>query len=62
MKRKRRKEKRVNLKLPEELHTKAKIVAVLKDLTLNDYIERAVREAIEKDEHLLERVKELIEK
>ena len=53
--------KRVNLKLSEELHTKAKIIAVLKDQTLNDYIEQALREAVEKDKEILKKVKNLIE-
>ncbi len=58
--RKSEKSKRVNLKLPEELHTKAKIAAVLKEITLNQYIEDAIKHALEKDKELLERVKDLL--
>lgn len=41
--------KRVNIELPDETHTRAKVIAVLKGMTLNDYLAAAVNEALEKD-------------
>ena len=49
--------KRVNIQLEDETHTKAKVIAVLKDMTLNEYFEKAIREAIEKDQAVLNRIK-----
>jgi predicted HicB family RNase H-like nuclease len=49
--------KRVNIALDEDIHTKAKVIAVLKDITLNDYFEKAIAEAIEKDKKVLDRIK-----
>lgn len=48
--------KRVNVQLTEELHTKAKIIAVLRNETLNDYFARVVAEAIKKDQKVLEKI------
>jgi len=41
--------KQLNIRLKEELHTKAKVTAILKGETLNDYIEAAIKAALEKD-------------
>ncbi|MEM4711014.1 MAG: hypothetical protein QXL18_03645 [Candidatus Woesearchaeota archaeon] len=49
--------KRVNISLNEETHTKAKVIAVLKDMTLNEYLEKAIREAVEKDQSILSKLK-----
>jgi predicted HicB family RNase H-like nuclease len=49
--------KRVNIALDEDLHTKAKVIAVLKDITLNDFFEDAIAEAVEKDRDILEKIK-----
>jgi predicted HicB family RNase H-like nuclease len=49
--------KRVNIKLEEETHTKAKVIAVLKDMTLNEYLEKAIRESVEKDQAILNKIK-----
>ncbi len=49
--------KRVNIKLSDDAHTKAKIIAVLKDQTLNDYLEQAINQAIEKDKGILQKIK-----
>ncbi len=49
--------KRVNIALDEEIHTKAKVIAVLKNITLNDYLEKAIAEAIEKDKDVLDKIK-----
>ena len=49
--------KRVNIQLEEDTHTKAKVIAVLKDTTLNEYFEKAIREAVERDQAILNRIK-----
>lgn len=49
--------KRVNIRLKEEFHTKAKVIAVLKDITLNEYFENAIAEAITRDKEILEKIK-----
>lgn len=50
--------KKVHIQIPELVHTKAKIISVLKDLTLNDYFEKAIAEAIKKDRAVLDKLKE----
>ena len=49
--------KRVNIALKEDVHTKAKVIAVLKGLTLNGYLEQAIEKAIEQDKKVLDKVK-----
>ena len=49
--------KRVNIELPDEILTKAKVIAVLKGTTLSDYLSAAVIEAVEKDRAVLETLK-----
>ena len=49
--------KRVNIQLEDETHTKSKVIAVLKDMTLNEYFEKAIREAVEKDQAILNKMK-----
>ena len=49
--------KKVNLELEEDLHTKAKVIAVLKNITLNEFFEKAIEEAVKKDKAVLERMK-----
>ncbi|MBR9677103.1 hypothetical protein GOV04_03110 [Candidatus Woesearchaeota archaeon] len=46
--------KRVNIKLAGKLHTKAKVISVLKGITLNDYFEKAIEEHIKKDQKLID--------
>lgn len=41
--------KQLNIRLNEELHTKAKVTAILNGITLNEYIETAIISALEKD-------------
>lgn len=43
-------QKQLNIRLDEETRTRAKIIAILKGITLNDYIENAILEALKKDE------------
>lgn len=49
--------KRVNIALKEDVHIKAKVIAVLKGLTLNEYLEQAIEKAIEKDKKILDKIK-----
>jgi predicted HicB family RNase H-like nuclease len=49
-------EKKVNVALSSEMHTKAKIICVLKGITLNEYIARALEKEVEKDKHVLEKL------
>ncbi len=48
--------KRVNIQLKDDDHTRAKIIAVLKGVTLNDYLARIVAEAVERDKKVLDRL------
>lgn len=49
--------KRVNISLKEDNHTQAKVIAVLKNVTLNEYFEKAIEEAIERDKKILDKLK-----
>ena len=42
--------KQLNIRLDEETRTQAKIIAILKGLTLNEYIEQAIQKELEKDQ------------
>lgn len=53
------KKKRVNIQLSDDTHTKAKVIAVLKDMTLNEYLDKAIREAIDRDQSVLGKIKNL---
>ena len=45
--------KRVNIGLKEKVHAQAKIISTLKKIPLNQYLEKAIEEAVEKDKHLI---------
>ena len=49
--------KRVNIQLNDDVHTKAKVISVLKDMTLNDYFSKAIKDAIERDQVILNKIK-----
>lgn len=49
--------KRVNIRLEDEVHTKAKVISVLKGMTLNEYFDKAIRDAVEKDQAVLNKMK-----
>jgi hypothetical protein len=49
--------KRVNIGLKENIHTQAKIIAVLKTMTLNDYFVRAIEKAVEKNQQIIKKFK-----
>lgn len=44
--------KRVNIALPDELHTKAKVLAVLNHKTLNEYLTYAINQAVKEDKKM----------
>jgi hypothetical protein len=41
--------KRVNIELDAGLHKKAKVIAILKGVTLNEYFEIAIKSSLKKD-------------
>ena len=45
--------KKVNIGLKEKIHMQAKIISVVKGISLNRYIEEAIEKAIEKDKHVI---------
>ena len=51
------KRKRVNIALKEDLHTKAKVISVLKNITLNEYFEEAILEAVDRDKRVFKEAK-----
>jgi predicted HicB family RNase H-like nuclease len=46
--------KRVNVQVPDEIHTQAKVIAVLKGVTLNEYLEAAIRSSVDRDKDVLD--------
>jgi len=42
---------KINLSIPTELHTRAKVIAVLKGISLNEYFEDAIKIATQKASH-----------
>ena len=41
--------KRVNIAIDPEVHKKAKVIAVLREVNLNDYFELAIERALKKE-------------
>ncbi len=54
--------KQLNIRIDEEIHTKAKVTAILKGITLNDYIEQAIQKALEQDKNLTNKMTSKIKK
>jgi predicted HicB family RNase H-like nuclease len=48
--------KKVNIGLKDKTHTQAKLIAVLKGMTMNEYFEKAIDESIERDKELIKKV------
>jgi len=46
-----------NIELKKESHRRAKVIAILKGITLNEYLEEAIEKAIEDDEKVLKKLK-----
>ncbi len=49
--------KRVNIELSEELHTNAKVIAVLRNMTMQRFLVDSIKAAVEKDKKLIEKLK-----
>ncbi len=49
---------RVNVKIPDDVHTKVKLISILKRRTLNDFLEDAIKSAVEKDKNLIKKLGE----
>lgn len=45
--------KRVNIDLRKEVHSQAKIISILKNISLNKYLEDCIEKALQDDEALL---------
>ena len=50
--------KKINIGIDEALHRQAKILAVLKDITLNEFLTNAIEESFQKD---LSQVKDILQ-
>jgi transposase len=50
--------KKVHIQLKDNVHTKAKVISVLKGTTLNEYFEKALERAISRDKEVLNQMKE----
>jgi predicted HicB family RNase H-like nuclease len=50
--------KRVNIKIDDKTHMLIKIIATMKDQTLNEYLESAVEKALDEDKEFLSKLKE----
>jgi len=50
-------EKKVNIPLSEESHTRAKIISTIKKINLQNYLRRIVEEGIKKDGDILKKIK-----
>ena len=48
------KRKRINISLKEGTHTKAKVISVLKNITLNEYLEQAIADSVKRDKKVIE--------
>ncbi len=54
-KRRREKMKRVNIGLEENVHTQAKIIAIMKKVPLSKYLESCIGKATQSDQKILEK-------
>ena len=45
--------KKVNIGLKDKVHMQAKIISVVTGISLNEYIEKAIENAIEKDKKII---------
>ena len=48
--------KTVNIALNKDLHKKAKLISVLKNIKLNDYLAQALKKAVLKEKGLIEKI------
>lgn len=45
--------KRINIEIEKQLHAKAKVLAVLKETSLNEYLVSAIRSAVDEEKKVL---------
>lgn len=50
-------DKKVNIPLSEEAHTRAKIISTIKKTNLKDYLQKIVEDGIKKDEEVIRRIR-----
>lgn len=50
--------KKVNISISLKTHTKAKLISVLNNKTLNEYFAQAIEKAVEKDKNLIKSLME----
>ncbi|HIH18178.1 MAG TPA: hypothetical protein HA282_05000 [Nanoarchaeota archaeon] len=50
-------DKKVNIPLSEDAHTKAKLISTIKKTKLKDYLQKIVEDGIKKDEEVLRRMR-----
>ncbi len=50
--------KKVNIGLKPEIHSQAKIISILKGISLGDYLSKCIEKAILEDKKLLSKLKE----
>ncbi|MBN2881817.1 hypothetical protein JXM83_07245 [Candidatus Woesearchaeota archaeon] len=50
--------KKVNIAISLKTHTRAKLISVLKNTTLNDFLAKAIEDAVEKDKELIKNLLE----
>ena len=48
--------KQLNIRLDEETRTKIKLIAILKNQTINDYIEDAIKKTLNKDKEIINKI------
>ncbi|GEM_PF-2499792 len=48
--------RKVNIGLKDEVHAQAKIISVLKSMTLQEYLQVAVENAVKKDKNVLGKI------
>lgn len=49
-------QKYVNIKLDDVLHTQSKVISVIKNMTMQDFIEQAISEMVEKDKKSIKKL------
>jgi len=51
------KKKHINIAVDEETHKEVKVLAILKGLTINQYVRELIKNGLKKDKKLLEKLK-----
>ncbi|MFH1770996.1 MAG: hypothetical protein ABH828_05590 [archaeon] len=48
--------KDINIELKDKTHSLAKVCAVLKNVTMREYLQQAIEKAVEKDKEILKKL------